>query len=594
MLRYLIVLLPFIASVVFIQCNESGAAENKHEQVKQLYSQKLSAFSVATDSLVHAIESTDTLHWKDAFKHARMAYKEIELLADYYFPGTAKAINGPPVKEVEPDDPVKEIAPTGFQVMEESLFPEVDPASKDELLQQAKILQSLAKRLQNGLETLDLTDSHVFDALRLQLLRIITIGLAGADNGIAQNSVAEAAVSLRSFKNYLSFYTPSDSLSKKIDDGITYIAQNNSFNEFDRGEFIIQFIRPLWNSLYKLQQQCNIPFISETGLVNTRSPQLLDASFFNAYSFLERGAGDTVNQSEIELGRKLFSEKRLSGTGARSCASCHSPQKAYTDGLAKNVSIDGKQTILRNTPTILYASLQPVQFADGRLSFLEDQAKAVIENHSEMKGDLKKIVQQLSNDTSYQRLAQNAFGKKNIIETDIIKSLAVFIRSQAPFNSPFDNYLRGNRNAISDEAKKGFTLFMGKAKCGTCHFNPLFNGVVPPHFSKMESEIIGVPAKNKAPFVIDGDEGKYGFTQAAIHRFAFKTPTLRNIALTAPYMHNGVYQILEEVIDFYDKGGGAGIGIALSNQTLPPDPLNLTNEEKKAIIAFLQALSDQQ
>jgi cytochrome c peroxidase len=372
---------------------------------------------------------------------------------------------------------------------------------------------------------------------------------------------------------------------------VAYTKQNNSFNEFDRGEFTIRFLRPLWNQLYQLQKQRKIPFINETGLINTASPQLFDSGFFNASSFLQRGK-EVTNSHVIELGRKLFSDNRLSGTGARSCASCHSPQKAYTDGLAKNISIDGKQTILRNTPTILYASLQPIQFADGRLSFLEDQAKEVIENHSEMKGDLKKIVQQLSKDISYQSLLQNAYGRKQITETDITKSLAVFIRSQASFNSPFDKYLKGDANAISDVAKKGFTLFMGKAKCGACHFNPLFNGVVPPHFSKMESEIIGVPATNKAPFVIDGDEGKYGFTQAAIHRFAFKTPTLRNIAQTAPYMHNGIYQTLEEVIDFYDKGGGAGIGIDLPNQTLPPDPLNLTSEEKKAIIEFLKSLSD--
>lgn len=294
----------------------------------------------------------------------------------------------------------------------------------------------------------------------------------------------------------------------------------------------------------------------------------------------------------MQLGRQLFFDKRLSGTGARSCATCHQPQKGYANNLPKNSSIDGKSVIFRNTPTILYAALQPVQFADGRLSFLEDQAKAVIENHSEMKGDLKKIARQLTADNAYKRMAANAFGKDTVSGEDVAKALASFIRSQAPFSSQFDAFLQGNEKALSAQAIKGFNLFMGKAKCGTCHFMPLFNGVVPPHYTKMESEVLGVPQQARAPFDLDSDEGKYRFTGAAVHRFAFKTPTLRNIALTAPYMHNGVYNTLEEVVDFYDKGGGAGLGISLSNQTLPAEPLNLTKEEKGAIVQFLHSLTD--
>jgi cytochrome c peroxidase len=121
---------------------------------------------------------------------------------------------------------------------------------------------------------------------------------------------------------------------------------------------------------------------------------------------------------------------------------------------------------------------------------------------------------------------------------------------------------------------------------------PLFNGTVPPHYLKMEFEVIGTPMRSKPPFIIDSDEGKFRQTDAAIHRYAFKTPTVRNIAQTAPYMHNGVYRTLEEVIDFYDKGGGTGLGISLSNQTLPAEPLHLSTEEKTAIIEFLKSLSD--
>ncbi|MNQ90012.1 Cytochrome c551 peroxidase precursor [compost metagenome] len=141
---------------------------------------------------------------------------------------------------------------------------------------------------------------------------------------------------------------------------------------------------------------------------------------------------------------------------------------------------------------------------------------------------------------------------------------------------------------------KGFNLFMGKAKCATCHFMPLFNGTAGPSFSNTEGEVLGVLQDPKAQIpVIDSDEGRYNWTKMDVLKFAFKTPTLRNIALTAPYMHNGAYQTLEEVMDFYNKGGAAGMGITLENQTLSPDPLNLNKKEIQDIIAFLKTLNDQ-
>jgi cytochrome c peroxidase len=125
------------------------------------------------------------------------------------------------------------------------------------------------------------------------------------------------------------------------------------------------------------------------------------------------------------------------------------------------------------------------------------------------------------------------------------------------------------------------------------HFIPLFNGLVPPEFTETETEVLGVPgAKSKANAAIDADLGKYNITGSAIHKFAFKTPGLRNIEFTGPYMHNGVFSTLEEVMDFYNEGGGAGWKIAPENQTLPKDKLNLTQKEIADIIAFMKALTD--
>jgi cytochrome c peroxidase len=174
----------------------------------------------------------------------------------------------------------------------------------------------------------------------------------------------------------------------------------------------------------------------------------------------------------------------------------------------------------------------------------------------------------------------------------IANAIASYLRSLQAMNTKFDQYMRDEPVTLTASEKNGFNLFMGKAKCGTCHFMPLFNGLTPPLFSETESEVIGVPTSAKKPFTLDADSGKYYFTKSVVHLHAFKTPTLRNIALTGPYMHNGIYKTLEEVIDFYNDGGGKGLGIAPHNQTLPFDKLKLSKAEKKDIIHFLRALTD--
>jgi cytochrome c peroxidase len=153
--------------------------------------------------------------------------------------------------------------------------------------------------------------------------------------------------------------------------------------------------------------------------------------------------------------------------------------------------------------------------------------------------------------------------------------------------------MRGEEGMLTADELAGFNLFMGKGKCATCHFMPLFNGSVPPQYFETESEVLGVPAKaDTINAVVDSDAGKFNTYNRALHKFAFKTPTLRNAALTAPYMHNGVFKTLEEVIDFYNRGGGAGIGAVVSNQTLPVDKLNLSRKEQQQIIAFIHTLTD--
>jgi cytochrome c peroxidase len=170
-----------------------------------------------------------------------------------------------------------------------------------------------------------------------------------------------------------------------------------------------------------------------------------------------------------------------------------------------------------------------------------------------------------------------------------MNAIGSYVRSLVFLNSRFDEYMRGNRNAMNTAEINGFNLFMGKAKCATCHYMPLFNGAFPPRYMKTEAEVIGVPvsaAKNE----IDDDLGRYAIVKVASLKHAFKTPTVRNATRTAPYMHNGVFDSLEQVLDFYNKGGGVGLGMKIDNQTLPFNKLGLTKKETDDIIAFIRTL----
>jgi len=223
---------------------------------------------------------------------------------------------------------------------------------------------------------------------------------------------------------------------------------------------------------------------------------------------------------------------------------------------------------------------------------LEDQVSDVIGNKIEMGGSLPEVVKRLQKNRAYRKLFSAAFpenGKNPIDSSEVKNALASYVRSLTGFNSRFDEYMRGNKRALKPAEVNGFNLFMGKAKCGTCHYLPLFNGMVPPKYVVSDAEVIGVPA-SPGDTIIDPDLGWYNIIGIASYKHAFKTPTLRNSSKTAPYMHNGVYKTLEEVMRFYNDGGGAGVGISISNQTLPADSLHLNEKEIDNIISFIKSL----
>ena len=234
-----------------------------------------------------------------------------------------------------------------------------------------------------------------------------------------------------------------------------------------------------------------------------------------------------------------------------------------------SIGFDGHQRLDRNAPTLLYSAYQFDQFWDGRARSLEQQIRTVLRDVREMHADTVK-------------------------ETDVM-AIAAYVRSLHPFNSPFDLYIRQESDRLSTAAKKGANLFMGKAQCATCHFIPLFNGLIPPDYALSEFEVLGTTATDS--FVgkgkrLSSDVGRYKLYPFDFFKGAFKTPTVRNAAVTYPYMHNGVFRTLETLMEFYNKGGGAGLGLSVPDQTLSSSPLRLSVEEEKDIILFIHALTD--
>jgi cytochrome c peroxidase len=282
-------------------------------------------------------------------------------------------------------------------------------------------------------------------------------------------------------------------------------------------------------------------------------------------------ADNQVTPDRVQLGRALFFDPRLSGSNWISCATCHNPGLGWSDGLATGWG-HGMKRLGRATPTILNTAFNPIQMWDGRKSTLEDQALGPIETGAEMNQPMPELIAKLSKIHGYRALFKKAYPSEEISATTIAKAIASFERTVISTESPFDRWRMGDEGAISDSAKRGFATFTGKANCQTCHsgFNFTDNGF----------HNIGVRNEGAE------DVGRFAQRPVASLKGAFKTPTLRDVALTAPYMRNGAYRTLEEVVDHYDRGGDV-------KDNLSPEikPLHLSAQEKADLVEFMKSLT---
>lgn len=273
-------------------------------------------------------------------------------------------------------------------------------------------------------------------------------------------------------------------------------------------------------------------------------------------------------QGRADLGRMLFFDPRLSGSNWISCATCHNPALGWSDGLPTAIG-HGQQVLGRATPTILNSAYNHVQMWDGRFRSLEQQALGPIEAAGEMNQNLDELVTELQAIKGYVKRFEKAYPGEGISKKTIAKAIASFERTVVSTESPFDRWIQGDESAISAEAKKGFALFEGKARCTVCHSG----------FNLTDDSFHNVGLNSD-------DQGRFAIRKVKVLKGAFKTPTLRNINQTAPYMHNGQYKTLMEVVEHYDRGGDF-------KENLSPniEPLKLSSAEKRQLVEFMNTLT---
>ncbi|MCY7330207.1 MAG: cytochrome-c peroxidase [Saprospiraceae bacterium] len=283
-------------------------------------------------------------------------------------------------------------------------------------------------------------------------------------------------------------------------------------------------------------------------------------------------APDTVEQ----LGARLFFDPILSADSTVSCASCHLPAFGFADTLAFSRGVGGRIG-RRNTQAVTNMTSRPYFFYDGRAATLEAQVLLPIQDTLEMRATPAMIVRRLRGQSVYNQAFKKLFGRRPTMD-DLATALAAYIRTLETGNTPFDRWMTGKPNPMNEAAVRGRRIFMEKGKCFDCHFSPDFTG------DEFRNIGLYTGQQNLA------DAGRFGITRDSTDLGKFKVPGLRNIALTAPYMHNGMFRTLEEVIEYYDRPD-AFVPDAIGRDTLLAQPLNLTAEEKSDLKVFLEALT---
>ncbi|MFQ3575931.1 MAG: cytochrome-c peroxidase, partial [Cytophagales bacterium] len=451
-------LFPFVA-IVFSTFLYSFVSNQKPiESVNSNYHKRISAFEKSFLKLKPLVLALDTTQEKFdqlriEFVNARLDYKRIEYLLEHQSPQLVKdAFNGPPFLKLARNVAGVEIQePTSLQYLEEAIF---DDISSENI---AKIKQRFFK-IEENLQSLSfikkqaLTDRIFYEALRSGIIRVFSLGLAGFDVLGSGNQLGECKASWEAMKNdwndYInksSFKKEGKSISNLFAKGLATLDKVQDFDEFDRLGFLREIANPLFEELLVFHLKTGVETLDEVARmpisINYLTKSFLNEKYYNQFYASSLRKDDPLMKEKIELGKMLFFDPVLSSNNQRSCASCHNPQKAFTDGRAKSIAFDFKGTVDRNSPTVINAAISTRQFWDMRASILEMQSEHVITSAKEFNHDYVSLFEKLNQSHEYLKLFQNSFPKSapNAITKDnFSQALAAYVGSLTSFNSPFD------------------------------------------------------------------------------------------------------------------------------------------------------------
>ena len=602
----------FVVLMVF--CLSFNVRHNK--TYNDLYSRSLAAFSQQQDALQNIIAAADLSSEKNiqdirkAIHACRVKLKDIDFWLRYFEPIAYNKINGPLPVEWENEvfekfEPPYKRTGAGLYLAEISL--DEKPLIKDSLLSLIRQSREAIKTFEADSITSQLnTDHHFFLANRLFLLNLAAIYTTGFECPDTSRIIPELKSMLAGTKDiYGSFNqtfpeTPlTGAYLDLFEKAIAFAdAQPDQFSLFDQFDFIKDYVNPLFamnQHFINNYQVRSINFNDYT--LNNNNFSIFDKSLYTSQSI--KGIYSMIENKKTldeirHIGKLLFYDPILSGNNMRSCASCHKSREYFTDTTQQTAfQFDHQHHLPRNTPTLINAIYNHLLMLDGKHISLQNQGKDVMTNPLEMNSHEKELIKKVMSCKEYKEAFKSLLKltpeEKDVSLIHIISAITYYYGSFSLFEAPFDDAMN-NKIQVAEEVKKGFNLFMSRAQCGTCHFVPYFNGVKPPYISS-EFEVIGTP-EDTGFTRISADKGRYLINPAPETLNAFRTGTIRNAQFTKPYMHNGVFNSLEEVIDFYDAGGGTGKKMTVGNQTLSGDSLKLNNTEKKELIAFIHSLNE--
>lgn len=568
--------------------------EGKYKPVKNVTS---SITVLYKDYLTKSINNLDEIKGKslekqkELYSKARKYFKLLEPILAFSDRDNYKSLNAPNIIQVkgEVSFDTRVLDPIGFQVIEENLY---EDEINEEILNSVVVTTSGRLKLIRDNVLLKLKGYHIIWLIRDQITRIASTGITGFDSPVLNQSLKESILTYQTIIDIIKMNESKFNSKKVMNTMIQSIklAQkdlDHDYDTFDRYSFIKNHTDKQLKRLIEIQKDWKVEYPFEMALSNNMS-YLFSDDAINMDYFSDHLSDTTKISDKVVFGKELFNDKSLSKDYNMACATCHVKDLAFTDG---RKTFDKNQT--RNTPTVAYAAYQRGFFMDSRAGSLEGQVVGVVQNHNEFNMTMDSVVARVLKNDVYKKKIESLYASKRV-GFNIRHAIASYIKTLNTFNSKFDKNIRGEEDTLTEEEKLGFNLFTGKALCATCHFAPVFNGTVPPNYKDTELEFIGVPqTTDTINAKLSEDLGRYNIFKTEERKHFFKTPTIRNIAKTAPYMHNGVYSTLEEVMDFYNKGGGSGLGIENDYQTLPFDNLQLSKKEINAVIAFMKTLTDE-